>query len=1119
MFDCNHAAMIDDPDKGYLAYTQMGLCREPASILLFGNPYMSDYAANIKITNIPVDGNYAICAPVEFLTQYRNAAKDSLYEPELHIYYPGLVWTPGSFQYKQDNGAWTPLTNVYNQNDSLILTLPTNTFLAPYKSLSGYDSLYIKFEGTPSCNFTNDTYVDAYFSVRRGCGGVLEKRNQTEMIHIDGLPTQTNVTLSADTVRSVGYSLSDSLKITNVQYSFQPSANTHATIKVFGGIEYAGFINNGGTIIPNFVQSGNGEWKAAIPSGSFVLIKGHCLFKVTDPARWTSCDAEASVVMGLVIEDTIECPVGNKCIINSTVVTPIERIFKIHKNNVTLIDAPMLEITQVGGKAQLKALNGTRAGHVKNNMTFPVTTYGHYFIDKNNNGYYDAGIDYIINNTANAGKVNTPNNIAPNATAAFPVDIQTILPSISLDSLCYLWFMLDDPALCNIQYARPNLKYIFQDTIKELCQGNPAGVVVGDLAVPGTSYLWEITSPATISPTNIAQPTVYYNYAALIDPSPWTATARVSIIPPGGCIIRGDVTVEVNAKHLIERVSGITNQSVCSGSTTDSVIFRLLGGATSANITWSPALAGLPSTLMPTSTPKHFALYFTMPATATNGIYRYTIVTAGNSCNEDTLRGEITVTSGPDILTQLRDTTVCLGNAIHYIPTIETHGSFIRNYTWTLAYRLTPTSPLILDTIATTPHLTYTPIVADDGKELIFTVENACGTAESKAMLHVLSSSTNVIWRISSNNSCQGGTVYFDASPFSGQPYIWQISTDKNIWNNANGTYTNQNYSTDQLIGTAAGSTYYFRRLVGTQSVCQPPSNIDSVTIYYIGGENKLNPIDTLICAGSSVKLEPTQSLSGTGSITWNMSHDGTTWSIISGATGPDYTTPALYQKTIYRKDYHYIIGLDTVCQSPSNLAFVYVYNDTANSIPSLQSITVCKANPATITPSAVNASDYGTGVSVTYNWQWSSDNSTWNNFTPLRTNDTLKLTAVNATTYYRRQVSVNSSKGSCTNNVGISTAKITVFDNVADNHITAITPDTICNGKNTSVTITGSDLSAVQGFIAYLWQQSIDGGTTFATASGTNNQKDYTTANAIQTTLYRRLVRRAIVCKCRAIR
>jgi hypothetical protein len=145
---------------------------------------------------------------------------------------------------------------------------------------------------------------------------------------------------------------------------------------------------------------------------------------------------------------------------------------------------------------------------------------------------------------------------------------------------------------------------------------------------------------------------------------------------------------------------------------------------------------------------------------------------------------------------------------------------------------------------------------------------------------------------------CVGGTATLTATASSGNgvyTYQWENSPDNATWTSIGGAQ-----SATYNAPTATVGTMWYRNVV-TSGGLSATSTSTSVTIV-------ADPIVVVtttaptVCVGGSVLFTSTSSGgTGTCSMQWQSSPNGTTWTDISGATSSTYTTPILAIPTALR--------------------------------------------------------------------------------------------------------------------------------------------------------------------------------------------------------------------------
>jgi len=271
-----------------------------------------------------------------------------------------------------------------------------------------------------------------------------------------------------------------------------------------------------------------------------------------------------------------------------------------------------------------------------------------------------------------------------------------------------------------------------------------------------------------------------------------------------------------------------------------------------------------------------------------------------------------------------------------------------------------------------------------------------------------------------------------------------------------------------------AGSTTYFVTQSNSFN-CESDTARIVVTVHPKIANNQI-AADQTICNGSSAQpLTPQGAISGgSGSYSyqWQQSTDGgTTWTNITGATAATYNPGAVTADTKFRR-----LVTSSSCADTSNIITINVQGSLTNAgISAAQ--TICQGTrPDTLrgqTPTGGNGT-------FTYQWESSTNNSTW---TPIAgaTGTDFWPPVLNTTTYYRRRVS----SGQCS--VYSSSIEITVNPKPV---LTPVTDRYFCNNTATGQIAFGSTPPNV----AYAWLN--DNTAIGLAASGNANIASFTTTN-----------------------
>ena len=290
--------------------------------------------------------------------------------------------------------------------------------------------------------------------------------------------------------------------------------------------------------------------------------------------------------------------------------------------------------------------------------------------------------------------------------------------------------------------------------------------------------------------------------------------------------------------------------------------------------------------------------------------------------------------------------------------------------------------------------------------------------------------------------------------------YQWQSSTNNSTWTSISGA-TSSTYSPGALTANK-----YFRRNV-TSGSCGTLSS--SSVLITVPGTLSAGTIGTAqsICYGSTpatlTQLTAPSGGIGTYTYQWQSSANNSTWTSITGATSSSYSPGALTSNIYYRRNV--TSGSCGTVSSASILITVYA-NLTAGTIGTAQTICYGSA-PATLTQ--LTAPSGGTGT-YTYQWQSSTDNSTWTSISGA-TSSTYSPAALTANTYFRRNVT----SGSC-GTVSSSSILISLYPTLTAGSIQGI--QSICrNAVPASLTQLTAPTGGTGNYV-FQWQSSTDNST-----------------------------------------
>lgn len=366
-----------------------------------------------------------------------------------------------------------------------------------------------------------------------------------------------------------------------------------------------------------------------------------------------------------------------------------------------------------------------------------------------------------------------------------------------------------------------------------------------------------------------------------------------------------------------------------------------------------------------------------------------------------------------------------------------------------------------------------------------------CGTSNSSSILvtvygNLTAGTIGSAQSICYNTTPSGLTNISSPSGGTGSyTYQWQSSSNNSSWSNIGGA-TSSTYNP----GALTSNTYYRRaETSGSCGTVYTPSIL--ITVYNSLSAGSIGSAQTICYNGTPSGLTNSNTpTGGTGSYTyqWQSSSDNSSWSDIGGATSITYNPGALTSTTYFRRSE--TSGSCGTVYSSSIMITVYG-NLAAGSVGSAQSICY-NTTPSSLTNSS--APSGGTG-SYSYQWQISSDNSSWSDIGGA-TSTTYSPGALTTNTYYRRA----ESSGSC-GTVYTSSVLIEVYNNLSAG--TVGSSQSICQGGTPAGLTNISSPSGGTGAYNYQWQNSSDNSTWSDIGGATNST--YSPGALATNTYYRR--------------
>jgi hypothetical protein len=316
--------------------------------------------------------------------------------------------------------------------------------------------------------------------------------------------------------------------------------------------------------------------------------------------------------------------------------------------------------------------------------------------------------------------------------------------------------------------------------------------------------------------------------------------------------------------------------------------------------------------------------------------------------------------------------------------------------------------------------------------------------------------------------------------------YQWQRSADNTTWSNISGA-TLTTYSP-----TALTSNTWFRRNV-TSGGCMitgnaVPITVNSALIAGTVGSEQTICYNTIPAALN--QLTSPSGGTGTYEYQWQSSNNNSSWTNITGATLSSYTPPSLTSSFWYRRN---VTSGNCGTVSTPAIRITVSTEMTPGTIGSNQ--TICYNNA----PSTLNQITVPTGGSgsYTYQWQSSSDNSTWNNISGA-TSSSYSPPALTINTWYRRNVTGGSCGTGTSNTVLITVSPVLSAGTIG-------TEQTICYGTAPTTLTQLTTPSGGSGSYAFQWQRSSNN-TVWTDISGAG-QSSYSPGALTAATYFRRNV------------
>ncbi|OLY90697.1 gliding motility-associated C-terminal domain-containing protein [Cnuella takakiae] len=605
--------------------------------------------------------------------------------------------------------------------------------------------------------------------------------------------------------------------------------------------------------------------------------------------------------------------------------------------------------------------------------------------------------------------------------------------------------------------------------IANICQNgsiSPAAAINNCYGTSPLTYAWSFAGGAPASAATATPGSIQYS-----------GTGQQTVVLTVGNECGNTAANQVFNITAASTVTNPGNKVLCAGSTQPQIVFT--GSGTAYNWTNSNTAIGLAASGNGTISGFTVANSGTTPQVAT------ITVTPLGSCPGAPV--SFTITVNPRPLAPVVSTPViyCQNTTAPPLTATAAAGNSLTWYTNSNLTGGSATAPTPLtNTVVNTPYY----ITQTDG---------TCISPIATIMVQVQAAITgNSIG--SSHSICLGSTANSlnpSQSPSGGLgsfTYQWQSSTDGGAtWANIGGA-ASSSYNPGALTATT-----HFRRLVSSGSCVDNPSNVVVVTVQPALSGFGLNTTTTPICTGPSPVVIDGQTATGGGgaiTYTWQESANGSTgWTIIAGATGEDYTVPAISAIRYYQR-----ITQGANCSATSTVIQVQpgIVQSNINAVAA-----VCAGSPS----ARLQASQAPTGGQGNYGFQWQSSADGTANWTNIAgaTQSFYDPGVLGATTYFRRMVS----SGVCADNAS-NVVEVLVAPAITD-YALHTGNLVVCAGQVPSL-LDGKTATGGGGSVTYQWQVSADGGATWANIAGATSE-DFQPAVLTATRHYKRIAKTSI--------
>ena len=375
----------------------------------------------------------------------------------------------------------------------------------------------------------------------------------------------------------------------------------------------------------------------------------------------------------------------------------------------------------------------------------------------------------------------------------------------------------------------------------------------------------------------------------------------------------------------------------------------------------------------------------------------------------------------------------------------------------------------------------------------VVTVTDSCGNTLASNSVNFTNTASLTLTNVSQSGTitCNGATTGSITGTITGGGTSARVLRVTN-------TTSNITYSSQSPVSgtTATGFVYTVSNLpagvytvVGASTVSSCTASAANITITEPSALSVSATGTAALCSGVTTGSINATASNGTSPYTysWTATNGG---SVTGQATNEDLSNVLPGTYTIVVSD----ACTATTGQTATQEFTIEANNVTAGTIAANQ--TICSGgNPAAFT---VTTPSTGSGT-LTYQWQSSTDNTTFTNISGATSDVYDAPTGLTTTTYYRRVVTSTLNSVACTATSNVITVTVNAIS------ATISSNQTICSGGNPAA-FTASTTSTSGATLSYVWEASTDSGATW-TAIANETAATYDVPSGLTiTTQYRRV-------------